>query len=117
MRVLFDHNVPHKLRQSITAHEVTTADEMGWAELGNGELLGAAQRAGFAVMVTGDKNLLFQQNLQLMELALIVLSTNNWNVLKHQSQLVLEAVDAVKPGSIQLVSFEAPPGGSIPKSS
>jgi hypothetical protein len=40
MRVLFDHNFPHKLRQSITAHEVTTADEMGWAELGNGELLG-----------------------------------------------------------------------------
>jgi hypothetical protein len=68
-------------------------------------------------MVTGDKNLSLQQNLQLMELALVVLSTNNWNVLKHQSQLVLEAVDAAKPGSVQLVSFEAPAGGSVPKSS
>jgi len=68
-------------------------------------------------MITGDKNLSFQQNLQLVELALVVLSTNNWNVLKHQSQLVLEAVDASKPGSVQIVSFEAPPGASVPKSS
>jgi hypothetical protein len=66
VKVLFDHNVPYKLRQSMASHDVTTADEMGWAELGNGELLGAAQRAGFAVMVTGDQNLSFQQNLQLM---------------------------------------------------
>jgi hypothetical protein len=34
VKVLFDHNVPHKLRQSMIAHEVKTADEMGWAELG-----------------------------------------------------------------------------------
>jgi hypothetical protein len=117
VKVLFDHNVPRKLRQSMIAHQVITADEMGWAELGNGELLRAAQGAGFAVMITGDKNLSFQQNLQLVELALVVLSTNNWNVLKHKSQLVLGAVDAAKPGSVQIVSFEAPPGGSVPKSS
>jgi hypothetical protein len=80
--------------------------------VGDGELLRAAQRAAFAVMVSGDKNLSFQQNLQLLELALVVLRTNNWNVLKHQSQLVLDAVDAAKPGSVQLVSFGAPVGGS-----
>jgi hypothetical protein len=117
VKVLFDHNVPHKLRHSMNAHEVKTADEMGWAELGNGELLRAAQRAGFAVMITGDKNLSSQQNLQLFELALVVLSTNNWNVLKHKSHLVLEAVDAAKRGSVQIVSFETPPGGSVSESS
>ncbi len=71
MKVLFDHNVPHKLRRSMIAHEVKMADEMGWAELGNGDLLRAAERAGFALMVTGDKNLSFQQNLRLVELALV----------------------------------------------
>ena len=30
------------------------ADAMGWSELENGELLRAAQAAGFAVMVTDD---------------------------------------------------------------
>jgi hypothetical protein len=55
VKVLFDHNVPHKLRQSMAAHDVTTADEMGWSELENGELLRAAQAVGFAVMVTATR--------------------------------------------------------------
>ncbi len=41
MKVLFDHNVPHKLRHSMPAHDVVTAEEMGWSELENGELLRA----------------------------------------------------------------------------
>ncbi len=102
MKVLFDHNIPHKLRHSMPAHNVSTADEMGWSELENGELLPAAEVAGFVVMVTGDKNLSFQQDLRGMELALVVLSTNNWNVVKHNFQLVVEAVDAPKPGSCQV---------------
>jgi predicted nuclease of predicted toxin-antitoxin system len=105
VKVLFDHNVPRKLRQSMPAHDVSTADEMGWSELKNGELLRAAEVAGFAVMVTGDRNLSFQQNLRGMELALVVLSTNNWNVLKHNPRPVVEAVDAVKPGSFQVVKL------------
>ena len=87
------------------AHEVGTADEMGWSELENGELLRAAEVAGFAVMVTGDKNLSFQQDLRGMELALVVLSTNNWNVVKHNPQPVVEAVDDAKPGSFQVVKL------------
>lgn len=64
MKVLFDHNVPKRLRQFLPGHEVALAREMGWAELGNGALLAAAEDSGFAVMVTGDKNLSYQQNLQ-----------------------------------------------------
>jgi hypothetical protein len=65
--------------------------EMGWAELANGELLTVAETAGFAVMITGDKNLSYQQNLQGRELALVVLSTNDWNVLKQNPRPVTDA--------------------------
>jgi hypothetical protein len=85
------------------AHDVSTADEMGWSELENGELLRAAEVAGFAVMITGDKNISSQQNLRGMKLALVVLSTNNWNVLKHNPRPVAAAVDAAEPGSFQVV--------------
>jgi predicted nuclease of predicted toxin-antitoxin system len=105
VKVLFDHNVPHKIRRFLEGHEVSLAEEMGWAELENGELLRAAEGAGFAVMVTGDKNLSYQQNLQGRTLALIVLETNNWNVLKLNLSSVSNAVNAAKPGSFQLVSF------------
>jgi uncharacterized protein (DUF2249 family) len=109
VKVLFDHNVPHKLRQSLLAHDVSTADELGWSELENGELLRAAEIAGFAVMVTADKNLASQENLRGIELALVVLSTNNWNILKHNPRPVVDAVDTAKPGSFHVVTLESPP--------
>jgi hypothetical protein len=41
MKVLFDQNVPHGLREMLPGHTVATADEQGWSELTNGELLKA----------------------------------------------------------------------------
>ena len=43
LKVLSDHNVPHKLRRQLPGHEVLTAEEMGWAELINGQLLRIAE--------------------------------------------------------------------------
>jgi len=79
---------------------------MGWAELENGELLRSAEEAGFAAMVTGDKNLSYQQNLSRRSLALIVLSTNNWNVVKLNSEAVVRALTLAQPGSFQMVGFQ-----------
>ncbi len=81
MKVLFDNNMPRQLRRSLRGHEVRTAREMLWTLLENGDLLRAAEDSGFNVMVTGDKNLSYQQNLAGREIALVVLSTNNWNVI------------------------------------
>ena len=78
---------------------------MGWSELENGDLLNAAEASNFAVMVTGDKNLSYQQNMRGRVLALVVLSTNDWNILRQNSRPVLVAVEAAVPGSFQLVKF------------
>jgi predicted nuclease of predicted toxin-antitoxin system len=40
VKVLFDHNLPHKLRTSLDGlgkHAVVTASYMGWGDLKNGE--------------------------------------------------------------------------------
>jgi predicted nuclease of predicted toxin-antitoxin system len=106
LKVLFDHNVPHKLRFSLGDHAVETADALGWAELRNGELLAQAEFVGFEVFLTGDKNLSYQQNLTGRKLAIIVLGTNNWNILKLHTLPVAEALDRATPGSFQTVAFE-----------
>ena len=54
---------PAPLRRYLVEHEVVTAFERGWATLKNGELLQAAENEGFAVLVTTDTNLKYQQNL------------------------------------------------------
>jgi len=59
MLVLFDNGTPRTLaRFLIDHHSVTEARARGWDELGNGELLSAAETAGFDVLVTTDKKYL-----------------------------------------------------------
>ncbi|MFZ1219891.1 MAG: hypothetical protein WAO00_11390 [Chthoniobacterales bacterium] len=44
MRVLFDQGTPVPLREFLQGHEVTTAFEMGWSDLSNGDLLAIAEK-------------------------------------------------------------------------
>ena len=104
MRVLFDHNLPHKLRASLGEHEILTAAYMGWSELKNGELLRAAEDAGIDVFVTGDRSLVYEQNLAGRRLAIIALSTNNWPIVKDHVSRILAAIESSVPGSFQEVN-------------
>ena len=54
-------------------------------------------------MVTCDQNIAYQQNLLGRQLGFVVLSTNDWNVLKHNLQPVVEAVNAATRSSFQFV--------------
>lgn len=62
MRILFDHGAPAPLIPFLTGHTVTKAKDAGWDRLVNGELLKAAEEAGFEVLITTDKNMVMQQN-------------------------------------------------------
>ncbi len=73
MKVLFDHNVDRRFRRHLPTHEVTTTREMGWEQLANGKLLQAAAGAGFDVFVSIDKNLQYEQNLNALPIAIVVL--------------------------------------------
>jgi hypothetical protein len=52
---LFDRNVPVKVRGFLSKHQGRTIAEMNWSpRLKNGELLNAAEAAGFDVLLTCD---------------------------------------------------------------
>jgi hypothetical protein len=84
MLVLLDQNVPIGVRRILTNHDVRTAYRMGWADLSNGELIDAAQAAGIAVLVTCDQNIVFQQGLSGRQIAMVVLATNSWAVIRTE---------------------------------
>jgi predicted nuclease of predicted toxin-antitoxin system len=107
VKVLFDHNLPHKLRTSIDTygkHEIVTASYLGWGDLKNGELLRTAEENGFEVLVTGDQSLFYEQNLTGRRLAIVALSTNNWPIIKNYLAQILAAMDGAVPGSFQTVN-------------
>jgi len=72
---------------------------MGWDRLSNGELLTAAEQAGFELLLTTDKNIRYQQNLAGRKIAIVVLGTSQWPVLRLHVQRVAAAVNTVTPGS------------------
>jgi hypothetical protein len=72
---------------------VETAFERGWSELKNGELLSAAEAAGFDVLLTTDTNLKYQQNLNARQIALVVLTTTSWPRIQLATELVLRALE------------------------
>ena len=71
MLVLFDQGTPVPIRPFLKEHKhtVQTTAERGWDTLENGELLTAAEAAGFDVLVTPDKNIRYQQNLTVRTIA------------------------------------------------
>ena len=99
MRILFDQGTPVPLRELLPRHEVSTAYERGWSKLTNGELLDAAEREGYALLVTTDSNLRFQQNLGGRALAIVVLLSPSWPRIRQASAAVLAAIEAASPGS------------------
>lgn len=99
MFLLFDHSTPAPLSSYPVGHIVIEARTRGWDRLSNGDLLAEAERAGFEVLVTADKNMRYQQNLKERTIALVVLGTPRWPALRMHVDLVAAAVNAATPGS------------------
>ena len=99
MRVLFDQGTPSPLRRFLDGHVVTTAFELGWQRLRNGELLAQAEAAGFELLITTDQNLKYQQNLSGRQIAVLVLNTTSWPRIQIGVTVVLSAVNKARAGS------------------
>ena len=98
MRVLFDKNVPVGVRRFLSEHEVRTFAEMHWhPQLENGELLREADLSGLNVLVTCDQNIKYQQNLAGRQLALVVLGSNIWPIVRTHGPAIAATVDAAGP--------------------
>jgi predicted nuclease of predicted toxin-antitoxin system len=110
LRILFDKNVPVGVRRLLPGHEVHTFVEMRWhPQLENGELLKTAEAAGFDVMVTSDQNIVYQQNLAGRKLALVVLGSNIWPVVRTHGSTIAAKVNAATPGNYEFIEMPLPP--------
>lgn len=70
-RVLLDESLPRQLVGVLADLEVVTVLEAGWAGKTNGELLELAQE-NLGVLLTGDRNIRFQQNVAKYSIGVVV---------------------------------------------
>jgi predicted nuclease of predicted toxin-antitoxin system len=107
-RILLDQNIPAPLARLLAGHEVVHTAELGWGHLSNGDLLAAAQRSAFEILVTADQNMLHQQNPAQRTISVLVLETNHWPTLRTHHRSILQALDDIEAAGYRLVTFERP---------
>jgi len=108
MRILLDECVDWRLSRDIVGHEVKTAQQMGWTGIKNGELLTLASKQ-FDAFITVDRNLTFQQNVDGLSIAVVVLeaSTNRLADLKRVVPRFLATIATAKRGGVYRISEHA----------
>lgn len=102
MRLLIDECVDERLRLLFPDHDCQTARFAKLAGLKNGQLLDAAEAAGFDILVTVDQNIADQQNLVGQKISLVVLCgpTNRLHDLELLVPAALSALGSIRPGDV-----------------
>lgn len=106
MKILLDENIPKRLRLDFgDDHQVFTARQMGWNGKKNGELLGLLTRDAFEVLITMDRNIEHQQNLERYPIAIILLkaATNKRTTIQPLIPIVLKLLKGNLKRGISIV--------------
>lgn len=103
MKVLLDEDAPLQLRRALRGHDAFSTQYVGWSGLKNGELVAAAEAEGYDIFITCDQSMEYQQNLTGRRIAFILLSAQEWPILRDHLDTISKAVDAATPGSYRRV--------------
>lgn len=106
MRILLDECIDENLRHGFTGHECHTCRYAGLKGLTNGELLSAAEQAGYEVLLTVDKNMPHQQSLRGRGISVVVLNgrSTDFDDLVILMPAVLTAIDGLRCGQVLHIS-------------
>ena len=104
MRILLDESLPRDLAPLLVGHSVTTVRAVGWSSLRNGKLLALAATQ-FDCLLTADRNLEFQQNLNTLPIAVLVLRARNNRIqaLEPLVSEILKVLNYMPPRTLRKV--------------
>jgi predicted nuclease of predicted toxin-antitoxin system len=110
LKILLDECLPLDFRHSFPKHDAHTVQ---WARLkgkSNGELLRAAEDAGYDVLVTVDQGMPSQQHLTGRNLSIIVVRsrTNQIEDLLPLVDSISKALEAIEPGEMVAIPERDP---------
>jgi len=105
MKLLLDECVPHRIGRLFQDHETAAVARAGFAGMKNGQLLQAAAASGFEVLLSVDQNLLYQQNLKGLDIAVVIMKAKRikYETLAPLAPEVLKALAVIKRGEIVVI--------------
>ncbi|MFZ1320286.1 MAG: DUF5615 family PIN-like protein [Ignavibacteria bacterium] len=72
MKILLNENFPFKLKEDFLGFEVYTVTELNGKGFKNGKLLNLMEEENFNFLITIDKKLIYQQNLNKFKIRIIL---------------------------------------------
>lgn len=107
MKLLLDENLPVRLKFRFDSSiSISTVSDQGWNSIKNGELLKLMNSNGFTILITADRNLRYQQNLEKHNIVVILLISKT-NRYKDLLDYVPE-IEEVLPPEIEYGVIEIP---------
>jgi hypothetical protein len=110
-KILLDENLSKQLQEAFSTRvAVYSVRQLGWQLKQNGELLGAMQDNVFQYLITVDRNLQYQQNLEKYGIVVVVIFTynNRLKTLLPQIPMIEEAIHTSEPNkNILIVDIRA----------
>jgi hypothetical protein len=102
MKILLDECLPLDFRHSFPNHETHTAQWAGLKGKANGELLLAAELAGYDVLLTLDQGIPHQQPIADLMVGIVVIrsATSQIEDLLPLVDAILTALPSIQPGQI-----------------
>lgn len=105
MKLLIDENLPKRLKEIISGHEIYSVSEKSWNRKKNGELLKLMLDENFQALLTFDKNLQYQQNFNKYPIAVIVInaSDNTFNTIRSLASEINKILNSnLSSGAIEI---------------
>lgn len=102
MKILLDECLPVDLRHSFPGHEANTVEWAGFKGKENGDLLRAAEIAGYSVLLTVDQGMPQQTNAPGRKIAILLLVSPS-NQMEDLLPLVPDVVlslQSIQPGQV-----------------
>ncbi len=105
VRLLLDECVPKQFAAALVPLQCDHLTAVGWSGIKNGELLRRMADAGFAVLVTTDRNLVFQQPIVSSRVVVAVLTarTNRLADLLPLAGPLRRVLPLASPGQVLVV--------------
>ena len=102
MTILLDHNPDRRFKNHLSGFETATTQELGWADVLNGELLSLAETSGFDVLLTADANIKNQQNLSNRSISILVLRAFDNRLTTHVEMIddIVSALAGIRGGDV-----------------
>ena len=105
MKILLDECLPVDFRHGFPGHEAHSVEWAGFKGKKNGELLQAAERGGYQVLLTVDQGIPRQQTMVGRRLSIVLIRsrTNQMEDLLPLAPAIMKALEFIQPGQNVLI--------------